>query len=211
MALATLPLQCACGATRWVARDVSATRGNHVVCYCDDCQAFAHHLGRAERILDDHGGSEIFQVSPPSVVFEAGVDRIACIRLKPGGLLRWYASCCRTPIGNTLASRQVPFVGLVLLRSDSAPELRAREAALGPVRGAFNARFAVGDRSQLAAYDRVPVSLFARLLRIMVAARLRGDHARSPFFTAAGAPVATPHVLTADELAAARAAIAPTS
>jgi hypothetical protein len=205
MALANLPLECACGAVHWVAREVSASRGNHVLCYCDDCQAFAHALGSAERVLDANGGSEIFQISPARIEFSAGREQLACLRLRPNGLVRWHTRCCRTPVGNTLASRQVPFVGLVLCRARSEPERRAREAALGPVRGAFNAKFAVGDRSQLAAYERVPVPLFARLLRIMVGARLRGEHARSPFFSAAGEPVSPPHVLSADELAAARA------
>jgi hypothetical protein len=191
----------------WVAREVSGSRGNHVVCYCDDCQAFVHALGSAPRVLDANGGSEIFQISPARIEFRAGSEHLACLRLTPGGLLRWYTSCCSTPVGNTLASRQVPFVGLVLSRAVGEPERRARDAALGPVRGAFNARFAIGDRSRLAAYERVPVALFARLLRIMVGARLRGDHARSPFFTAAGEPIAKPRVLTAEELAAARAAL----
>ena len=205
MALANLPLECACGAVHWVAREVSGRLGNHVVCYCDDCQAFAHALGSAPRVLDANGGSEIFQISPARVEFRAGGEQLACLRLTPDGLLRWYTSCCRTPVGNTLASRQVPFVGLVLSRAGGEPERRARDSALGPVRGAFNARFAIGDRSRLVADDRVPVALFARLLRIMVGARLRGDHARSPFFTAAGESKAQPRVLTAEELAAAKA------
>jgi hypothetical protein len=205
VALASLPFECACGAVRWIARDVSGRRGNHVVCYCDDCQAFAHALGSPERVLDANGGSEIFQVSPARIEFATGRDQLACLRLTGKGLLRWYTRCCRTPVGNTLAARQVPFVGLVLRRAGGEAEQRARAAALGPVRGAFHARFAVGDRIALAAYDRVPVALFARLLRILVAARLRGEHARSPFFAADGEPAAAPHVLTPDELAAARA------
>jgi hypothetical protein len=198
-------MQCACGAVRWAVRDVSGDRGNRVFCYCDDCQAFAHALGTAERVLDANGGTDVFQVSPARVELRAGREHLACLRLKPGGLLRWYTDCCRTPVGNTFASRQVPFVGLVLGRADAEPERRARDAALGPVRGRFNARFAVGDRSRLDAHGRVPPPLFVRLLRIMVGARLRGDHTRSPFFAATGQPVAVPHVLTGAELAAARA------
>lgn len=209
MALATLPLECACGAVHWIAREVSADRGNHVVCYCDDCQAFAHALGCADRVLDANGASEIFQISPARIELRAGGDRLACLRLRPNGLLRWYTSCCHTPVGNTLASRQVPFVGLVLRRAEGEPERRARAAALGPVRGAFNARFAVGDRTHLAAHDGVPVPLYTRLLRIVVGARLRGEHRRSPFFGANGEPVAKPRVLTDEELAAARASLAP--
>jgi Family of unknown function (DUF6151) len=208
MALANLPLACACGAVHWVAREVSASRDNHAVCYCDDCQAFAHALDCADRVLDANGGSEVLQISPARIEFRAGGERLACLRLRPKGLLRWHTSCCRTPVGNTLASRQVPFVGLVLRRADGEPERRARDAVLGPVRGAFHARFAVGDRSGLATHQGVPVALYARLFRMMVVGRLRGDHARSPFFTASGEPIAEPRVLTDDELAAARAPLA---
>ena len=196
---ADLPVRCSCGVLRGVARGVSGDRGNHIVCYCDDCQSFAHFLERAEETLDAHGGSEIFQMSPARLEITAGADRLACMRLTPGGLLRWYAGCCRTPIGNTLASRQVPFVGLVLACVDHT----SREA-LGPIRAHLNARFAKGRLEH--ASNRVPAAILLRLLRISLAARLRGDHRRSPFFEATtGAPISPPRVLTAAELAAVRA------
>jgi hypothetical protein len=198
-----LAIGCECGALRGAARGVPGARGNHLICYCDDCQAFAHHLGRPERILDEHGGSEIFQVSPACVALDTGVDRIACIRLAPGGLVRWYASCCRTPIGNTLATPRVPFVGLVLRRVSSDPERRARDALLGPVRARIQARFAVGDRTRLDAHDGVPMAQWLVMSGLLLRAWLSGAHRRSPLFTAAGDPIATPHVLTAEELRAA--------
>ena len=39
---ADLPIRCACGAVAGVLRAVSSRRGNRLVCYCDDCQSFAH-------------------------------------------------------------------------------------------------------------------------------------------------------------------------
>ena len=170
-----------------------------MVCYCDDCQSFAHFLERAKDTLDSHGGTEIFQMSPARLEITAGIDRLACMRLTPSGLLRWYSACCRTPIGNTLASRQVPFVGLVVACVDPT----AREA-LGPIRARGHARFAKG--TPVGAHRSFPVSVIARLSWISLAARLRGDHRRSPFFDAAtGAPIAPPRVLTVAELAAIRA------
>src|SRR5688572_12534539 len=103
---ADLPVRCSCGTLRAVVRGASGGRGNHVVCYCDDCQSFAHFLERADDTLDAHGGTEIYQMSPARLEIIDGADRLACVRLAPKGLLRWYAACCRTPIGNTLASRQ---------------------------------------------------------------------------------------------------------
>jgi hypothetical protein len=40
------------------------------------------------------------------------VERIVGLRLTPNGLYRWYASCCKTPLGNTLGPA-IPFVGIV--------------------------------------------------------------------------------------------------
>ena len=192
-----LPIQCSCGALRGVLRGVSGEHGNRIVCYCDDCQTFAHFLERAAEILDPHGGTDIFQTSPVRLEITEGADRLACIRLTSRGIVRWYTSCCKTPIGNTLPTRQMPFVGLVHSCMDS----NSRDAALGPVRSRVQARYAVGDRSSLDAVDGAPRGMLPRLLWMMLLNRLHGDHVGSPFFDpASGAAVATPHVLTAEEL-----------
>lgn len=182
-------------------RDVSGDQGNRIVCYCDDCQSFAHFLDGADQILDAHGGTDIFQMSPAGFEITQGGDHLACMRLRPGGLLRWYADCCRTPIGNTLGTRQVPFVGLIHSCTDHTSHGRTRDEALGPVRARVHARFATGDRAALDAHDRAPASMLLRFAWIVLKARLRGDHRRSAFFDdRTGDPTATPHVLTEDEL-----------
>ena len=77
------------------------------------------------------------------------------------------------------------------------------EDVLGPVRARVMAQFAKGGLDRTDAHDRPPLGLALRSLGILLAARLRGDHARSPFFDAvSGAPVVEPHVLTAEELRA---------
>jgi len=200
---ADLPVRCSCGALRAVARGVSPARGNRVVCYCDDCQTFAHFLERADDTLDAFGGTQIYQTSQARLEVTAGKDRLACVQLAPKGLLRWYASCCRTPIGNTLASRQLPFIGLIV-RCVDASAVRSLDQALGPIRVRGYARFAKGNPPD--AHPNFPASAIARVLWISLAARLRGDHRRSPFFDArTGAPIATPGVLSAVERAAVRA------
>ncbi|MEZ4217733.1 MAG: DUF6151 family protein [Myxococcota bacterium] len=214
-----LPIGCDCGALRGALVGASARRGNRVVCYCDDCQAYAHHLGCAARALDAYGGTEVFQTSPANVVLRDGLSHLACLQLRPAGLLRWYASCCRSPLGNTLARPGVPFVGLVV-RTLAAPAGGAGpdaagapalapdvDAALGPVRGAIFGKFARGGAPLRDARARPPLGLVARSVALLAAARLRGDHVRSPFFDAGrGAPVVAPCVLHPDELAAAEAA-----
>jgi hypothetical protein len=193
-----LAIRCSCGALRGAVRRVSPAVGNRIVCYCDDCQSFPHFLGRADEILDAHGGTDIFQTSPARVEIREGIEHLACMRLTPKGLVRWYADCCKTPIGNTLATGAVPFVGLI--RTRTLPG-EGRDDLLGPVRGGVMARFAKGDRSTLDAHDRFALSLFLRFARIALAARLRGDHRKGPFFDPKTQELrVTPRVLEPEEL-----------
>lgn len=197
MAAQDLPIRCSCGAVRGSLAAAEPAAGNHVICYCDDCQAFAHALGRAGDVLDACGGSEIVQVSPARIRFEAGADRLACLRLTAKGPFRWYTSCCNTPIGNTLASGAVPFIGMVCVCLDAPRE--AIDTMLGPIRGRVFREFATCEPSSLA--PGVPMwRLMLRFVRVLVLARLRGEQRRSPFFDAStGNPVAEPRVLSASE------------
>ncbi len=195
-----LPVRCACGDFGGVVRGVSARIGNRLVCYCDDCQLFAHFLGAPDTILDANGGTDIFQTSSARLEITRGAERLACMRLRRGGLMRWFAACCRTPVANTMATPGVPFMGMIHSCADHGSD-SAREADLGPVRARVNGRFATGDRTDLDAHARAPVSLIARFARIVLTARLRGDHRRSPFFDAeTGRPRVQPVVLDESEL-----------
>ena len=196
-----LALQCSCGTLRGVARGVSSDRGNRVVCYCDDCQSFAHFLGRANEILDAHGGTDIFQMSPARLEILEGANHLSCMRLTSRGLLRWYTDCCRTPIGNTLPTRHVPFVGLI--HSCIAPPTNGRplDMTLGPIRARVHGRFAKGDLTGVTVHARAPVFMLVRLAGMFLIARLRGEHKPSPFFhPRTNEPSVTPRVLSEDEL-----------
>ena len=180
---------------------MSLNRANRVVCYCDDCQSFAHFLGRPDEILDAHGGTDIFQITPARVAITEGAARLSCIRLTPKGLLRWYADCCGTPIGNTLPSHHVPFVGLIHSCIAPATNGTSLDVTLGPVRARVHARFAKGDLTGLAVHARAPVPMLVRLAGMLLIARLHGDHKPSPFFDPqTNEPIATPRVLKEDEL-----------
>ncbi len=198
-----LTIRCACGALTGVARGLSPKAGNRLACYCDDCQAFARFLGRADTVLDPCGGTDVFQTSPARVAFGCGADRLACVRLTPKGLLRWYADCCRTPIGNTPARPGLPFVGLVHACLGAATDGTPRDAVLGPVRGQVFLRFARGDVRTLGPVKGGVLRHVPRVAKVIVGARLRGDHKRTPFFDpATGAPAVTPLVLGEAERAA---------
>jgi len=194
-----IAIRCSCGAVRGVARGLSSDTGNRCICYCDDCQAFAHFLGRAEEILDSHGGTDIFQMSPARLEITAGRERLASMRLTPKGLIRWYTGCCRTPIGNTAATHQLPFVGLVVFCMERGADDTSLVTALGPVRAGIQARFAMGRPTGSNVYDGAPFSMMLPIMGRLLMARLRGEHKRSPFFNPqTGQPVVTPHVFNAD-------------
>ncbi len=134
-------LQCRCGEVHGQVRAVSPTSLTRVICYCNDCRAFAHHLGHPE-LLDEFGGSDIVQVAPARVSFDRGTERIVGLRLTAKGLYRWHTSCCKTAVGNTLAP-WLPFVGFAdgaLWKGHQAPELRDR--LFGPVQGGSFGQFA---------------------------------------------------------------------
>ena len=94
-----LLLRCRCGHVRGVASEVAPYAGFRVVCYCQDCQAFARFLERPD-VLDAAGGTEIFQMPTGRVRLTAGTDAVRCLHFSKK-VFRWYTDCCRTPIGNT--------------------------------------------------------------------------------------------------------------
>jgi len=169
-------LSCRCGSVRGRVTDATPRTVNRVVCYCDDCQAFAHHLGRAD-LLDAHGGSDIVQVAPASITFERGAERIVGLRLGPKGLYRWYASCCKTPVGNTV-SPAIPFVGIIAHAFEGTSG--GPDAIFGPPIGAIYGKYAVGTAPE--GSTSLNLSLYARAIRMVLGWRLRGRAWPNPFF-----------------------------
>ena len=202
-----LPIRCSCGALRGTLRDASPESGNRCVCYCDDCQSFAHFLERADEILDENGGTDIFQTSSGQLEFNQGLEHLTCMRLTDSGMFRWYAACCNTAIGNTPGTSRVPFVGLIHSCVDDVSEGRSRDQAFGPIRMRGFARFAKGDRSKLEAHEGAPLAMGPRVTEILKEALQRGDQNRSAFFkTNTDEPCVSPRILTALELRDAEAA-----
>jgi len=181
-----------------VATDVDPDRGNRLVCMCDDCQAYAHWLDRADAILDQNGGTEVFQLTPAQVRITAGREHVRCLRLSPKGLMRWYAGCCNTPIANTLDRPRLPFLGMPHTFMDHASDGRSRDEALGPVLTRINARY---GKPPLAAdsHARAPMWLILRAIRQLLRGWFAGAHSPSPVFDDAGEPIVEPTVISLDE------------
>lgn len=193
-------LRCGCGHVEGHV-DLTATV-NRGTCYCKDCQAFAYFLGHAEQILDERGGSDIVQTSPQAVQFTKGMEYLACIRLTPNGLMRWYARCCNTPIGNTLSNYRMSFVGLV--HACLADPTHSLDESFGATRMRGYTQSAMGDPKP-DAYGLLQAMV--RLGGMMLKARLTGAYRRTPFFSRDGAPVVAPKILSPDELRAVMTAV----
>jgi hypothetical protein len=197
--MAAVSLKCTCGAVHGQAIEIVPRSGFRVVCMCRDCQAFARYLGRQDELLDRNGGTDIHQLAPAQLPIRQGIDKIACLKLSPKGILRWYASCCRTPVCNTLSTPQVPFVGVPHLFMDHKHDGVTRDAALGPVAAYVHAQSGHGDISA-DAHQTVSWGLILSVLGRLVTQRIAGQHAPSPFFDAqSGKPICDPLGLTSTE------------
>jgi len=197
-----IELRCRCGEVRGSVKDASPRTVNRIVCYCDDCQAFAHQLGRAD-LLNAKGGSDIVQFAPANLSFTQGQHRIVGLRLKPNGLYRWYASCCNTPVGNTLTPL-IPFVGLLV---PAFNESRLDDAVGAPA-GAIFGKYAVGEVPAGSTGPDLPLVFHAigRLLGWWLKRRT-WPH---PFFSReTGAPLYAVTVLSQDQREALRAFCGP--
>jgi hypothetical protein len=165
------------------------------VCYCRDCQAFAHFLGKPSEILDVQGGTDVVQIRPANLIFTQGQSALACMRLSERGLLRWYAACCNTPIGNTLSNFRVSFVGLVHSCLEGAGG--SLDGSFGPVRARVNTKSAKGE---VKAGSAGMISVILPFIAMVARPRIDGSYKRTPFFSAdTGAPVVTPKVLRRSE------------
>ena len=187
------PLQCRCGLLKG---EVEATAPpGRALCYCRDCQAFARCLGREGDVLDAQGGTEVVPLLHKAVRITEGREALACLKLRENGILRWYASCCSTPIGNTPPNYQISYVGLIHSCLDGPGS--SLEQSFGPLRARVWTKSARGEPKPQAQ------GMAAMMLRIgwhLARARMDGSYKRSPFFSADGRPVELPRVLDAAEL-----------
>ena len=190
-------LSCECGKLKGRLARVTPNSVNRILCYCDDCQAFAHYLVNADAILDPRGGSDISQMAPDHVQITEGREHMACMLMSEKGIYRWYAACCNTPIGNT-GGYGMPFLGMV--HAMVIPQEQS-DSLFGPVKGAVQTKYAkpVGEAND--EDDKgFPLSTLFRFAKIILGAKLSGAQKRSPFFDSeTKAPSVAPTVLTPEE------------
>lgn len=187
-------LRCRCGSVRGTVEEVSPSTVNHAICYCDDCQTFANFLG-SEGITDAWGGTDIVQVGPARMKITEGAEHLRCVRLSPKGLHRFYAGCCKTPIGNAMPP--VPFVGIP--RAFLEVDAEKSDETFGPadtVQGRFARGIPPAHVHPKASFRTLARSA-QRVLSWLIFARRP-----SPYFDPkTGKPCVAPQILTKDERA----------
>ena len=193
-----LSLRCACGSVRGQIPSASDRTVLRLVCYCHDCQAYLRFLSPEAPGYDDQGGTDILQTSQAAVQFSQGADQLEVMKLSDSGILRWYARCCRTPVGNMMQSTAFCFVGMhhAFVEGDAT-------ATVGPSRGAVNGNEALGDPKPTIGAPKL-VSIIGASIWNGIVWRARGDHLRSPFRGPDGAVLREPQVLDPSEREALR-------
>jgi len=184
-------LKCRCGAVEGVAVNATAKTGNRVVCCCDDCQRFADHLNFEGEILDEFGGTELYQTSQSQVKINTGVEHLRCARLSPKGLNRWYTDCCNTPVGNTMGS-SMPFIGVI--HNFMAIEGK-RSDTLGAIRAYVQVQHARGNPTYPHSSKKFPLGITLRIIRKLLTWKFKGMNKPSAFFDKQGRAVSEAKIL----------------
>ncbi len=151
-------------------------------------------------MLDAAGGTDIFQMAIGRLEILSGLDAVRCVKLS-ARVYRWYAGCCRTPIGNT-AGPGFPLFALIHSFAEAAPDAPPLGRVLGPPRCRLFARSATVELPPDAP-PPVSAGLFLYRLRRVAGWWARGLGRPNPFFDdKTAAPISPPHVLGAEERAA---------
>ena len=183
-------LSCKCGKVRGILHHASPSVGTRLVCYCHSCQRFPNHLG-AEGVLDEYGGTDIYQVPIRYVEFTAGRDLLKCLRVTEKGAFRWYSGCCQTPIGNT-GPAALPVMGVI----HTCMDIDNRNSVLGPIRSDINGQDALKPLPMDRQRGSRPMIILRFLSQILIW-KLTGKSRPNPVFDASGNPIAEPELLGA--------------
>jgi len=181
-------IQCSCGKVTGTAYNLSPSSTNHVLCPCDGCQAYAQYLDRADDMLDAAGNSNIFQMNPKHFKITGGQEYIACVKITPKGPLRWFANCCKTPLGNSFPKGGIPFLGVLPICIGHKGTANEVVRLVGPARATVNARhpLSLGQKIKLWA-------MFVRFFSMLFSWRIFDGKSWKPFFNKATLkPIAKP-------------------
>ena len=182
-----LEFSCSCGQLRGQIKADAITLGSHLECYCRDCRAAKLYFDQPDPAP---GAVDLFQTTPDAITILTGLDRLGLFRLGPKGVMRWYATCCKTLIVSTPTTPRFP---IAMVQVDQI----ANHQPIGPVVAkAFVPR--PGGKSAHEGFGRIIV----KLLPIIAGSLISGRWRQTPFFDDTGAPVAKAIIPTKQERAA---------
>ena len=159
--------RCSCGSVQGTLRGVSTSTGSHIACFCADCRAAEVFAGQPDPAPEP---VTYFQTTPDRVRFDAGFDKLAVFSFGPKNLLRWQASCCGSPLFNTLRNPKIAFASI---RTNTLDD----QTAMGPVRATAFIPNPAGTPKHKG-MGRIVWALFSRI----AAARITGRWKQTPFF-----------------------------
>ncbi|MGH1542457.1 MAG: DUF6151 family protein [Arenicella sp.] len=185
-----IQLECSCGKVQGKTDNVVSSSGTRIVCCCDDCQSFAQYLSQENSVLDQYGGTDIFQMPISKIEIIEGTEQVACVRLSAKGLYRWYTKCCNTPIGNSMGAG-VPFIGVI---HNFMNNTSTRDDDLGKSRGHIQVKF---SRKEIPVnLQGSPFRVILRSLSKLIVWKIKGFNKPSAFFDDDGNPIVEPNILT---------------
>ncbi len=161
-------------------------------CYCDDCQAYLHYLGRSE-LLDENGGTEVIPIYPADMQIIQGKENLKCMCMSDKGLFRFSSSCCDTPIANTRPGN--PWAGV---NRYAFSDLKELDEVLGPVRSSILGKFAKGTPPK-GTPQTFDLKGFLTVMPYLFKGKILKKNRPSPFFTEDLKPIVLPHVLSLEE------------
>ena len=186
-----MEIQCECGKFRARLNAFPNNTPGRLVCYCDDCQSYLHHLKRDD-LLDANGGTEVIPAYPADVEILGGLEYLQCTRLSPTGTFRFSTSCCNTPIVNTRPNK--PWAGFLhCVYSAGVDQM------LGPVRSRIMGRYAKGTPPS-GTPERFNLRAMLSVMPFILKGKLLKKARPSPFFNKDGiTPIVVPRILNETE------------
>ena len=196
-----MQIQCKCGKFSVDLLKFPKNTPGRLKCYCDDCQAYLHHLQRAD-LLDENGGTEIIPLYPADVKILSGKEYLKCTRLSSKGMFRFATTCCNTPIANT--GSKGPWAGFhrCMFASKNSDQL---DQVLGKVKSSIMGKFAKGTPPP-GTPQKFNFKGMKTVMPYILRGILLGKAKPSPFFDENSNAFAAPVVLTQEQYQAARAA-----
>lgn len=188
-----LPFTCTCGKFSAVLHDVGPDDGTRLTCYCSDCRDFVKVIGRPE-LLDANGGNAVYQTRVAKLEIIEGAELLATLHMTDKPTMRWYSTCCNTPLFSTLPKAKPAFLSV----NTSGFERAKVDAALGPSNGDFLSHEAEPPLTNPRPVP--PLKLALKFIPHLFKDTFFGDWKKSPLFDPeTREPLAKPRRVTAQE------------